>query len=160
MNVLIENIEPEQDLLLDSESMPPQAFLLHPSSVNEMARERESLFVTALSLAGRMTATLFTSPNLEDELKDAIRFLKSDEQPPAQKIHVGATAGVDAVPLPEEAIGLSGGGGGAGTLGGACPTAQTVSGECSIGVEPSWRGEGRRKGGERAEKGGRGGVEP
>jgi hypothetical protein len=83
----MENIEPEQDLLLDSEPMPPQAFLLHPSSVNEMERERESLFVTALSLAGRMTATLFSSPILEDDLKDAIRFLKSDEQPPAQKLH-------------------------------------------------------------------------
>ena len=72
-------------------------------------------------------------------------------------VGVGATAGVDAVPLPEEATGVSGGGGGAGTLGGACPTAQTVSGECRIGVEPggsSRRGEGRRKGGE----GGRGEI--
>ncbi len=73
--------------LLDSESMPPPSFLMHPPSDAEMARERESLFDTALSLAGRMTATLFTSPILEDELKDAIRFLKSDEQQPAQKLH-------------------------------------------------------------------------
>ncbi len=81
----MENIEPEQVLLLDSESKPPQTFLLHPSSDDEMARERESLFDTALSLAGRMTVTLFTSQILEDELKNAIRFLKSDEHPPAQK---------------------------------------------------------------------------
>jgi hypothetical protein len=82
LNLLMENIEPEQVLLLDSESMPPQAFLLHPSSDDEMAWERESLFDTALSLAVRMTVTLFTSQILEDELKDAIRFLKSDEHPP------------------------------------------------------------------------------
>ncbi len=64
-------------------------------------------------------------------------------------VGVGATAGVDAAPLPEETDGVSGGSCGAGTLGGACPTAHTVSGECRIGVEPegsSRRGEGRRKG--------------
>ena len=73
-------------------------------------------------------------------------------------VGVGATAGVDAVPLPEEATGVSGGGGGAGTLGGACPTAQTVSGECRIGVEPAYstRGVISKRGG--AEKGRRGAV--
>jgi hypothetical protein len=86
--------------------MPPQIFLLHPSSDDEMARERESLFDTALSLAGRMTVTLFTSLILEDELKDSICFLKSDEHQPAQKLHeklgrinrilVTITAAVDA----------------------------------------------------------------
>jgi hypothetical protein len=52
-----------------------------------MARERESLFDTALSLAGRMTVTLFTSKILKAQLEDAIRFLGSDEHPPAQKLH-------------------------------------------------------------------------
>ncbi len=83
----MENIEPEQVLLLDSESMPPQTFLLHPSPNDEMARKRESLFDTALNLAGRMTVNLLASPILEDELKDAIRFLKSDEHQLAQKLH-------------------------------------------------------------------------
>lgn len=82
----MENIEIET-VLLDSDSMPPQSFLLNPSSDAEMARDRESLFDTALSLAARMTATRFTSPILEDELKDAIRFLKSDEHTPAHKLH-------------------------------------------------------------------------
>ena len=84
----MENIESQfETVLLDSDSMPPQSFLLHPSSDAEMARERESLFDTALSLAGRMTATLFICPILEDQLKDAIRFLTSEEHTPAQKLH-------------------------------------------------------------------------
>jgi hypothetical protein len=67
--------------------MPPQSYLLHPSSDDEMARERELLYDNALSLAGRMTVTHFTSQILEDELKDAIRFLKSNQYTPAQKLH-------------------------------------------------------------------------
>ncbi len=83
----------QEHVLLDSEvsdsiiSMPPPTFLLHPPSDDEMARERESLFDTALSLAGRMTVTLFTSKILKSQHEDAIRFLGSDEHPPAQKLH-------------------------------------------------------------------------
>ena len=81
-----------EDVLLDSDisvpifPMPPPSYLLHPSSDDEMARERELLYDNALSLSLRMTLTHFTSQIAEDELKDAIRFLKSDEQQPAQKL--------------------------------------------------------------------------
>ncbi len=86
-------VNTQQHVLLDSDvsvpifSMPPPTYLLHPSSDDEMARERELLYDNALGLAGRMTVTHFTSQILKDELKDAIRFLKSDEHTPVQKLH-------------------------------------------------------------------------
>jgi hypothetical protein len=89
----MQNCALAQHVHLDSEdsihSMPPQTFLFHPPPDDKMARERGSLVDTAISLAGRMSVTLFTSSCQirEDELKDAIRFLKSDEHPPAQKLH-------------------------------------------------------------------------
>ena len=75
-------------VLLDSESMPPPAFLMHPSSDAEMARERESLYDEAMSLSLRMSVTHFTSQIAEDELKNFIRFLSSEEHTPAQKLHL------------------------------------------------------------------------
>ena len=83
----MENQQDIKQVLLDSESMPPETFLLHTRSGDVMARQRESLYDTALSLAGKMTANLFTSKILEAQLEDAIRFLGSDERPPAQKLH-------------------------------------------------------------------------
>jgi hypothetical protein len=52
-----------------------------------MARERELLYDKALSLSLRMTVTHFTSQIAEDELKNFIRFLSSEEHTPAQKLH-------------------------------------------------------------------------
>jgi hypothetical protein len=52
-----------------------------------MARERESLFDTALCLAAQITAVSYTSKILEAQLEDAVRFLGSDELPPALKLH-------------------------------------------------------------------------
>jgi hypothetical protein len=74
-------------VLLDSESMPLTTFLLHPSSGDVMARQRESLDDTALGLASWITAVSYTSKILEAQLEDAIRFLGSHELPPAPKLH-------------------------------------------------------------------------
>jgi hypothetical protein len=66
--------------------MPLASFLLHPSSGDVMARQRELLYETATTLAGRMTITCFTSKILETQLEDAIRYLASAENLPAQKL--------------------------------------------------------------------------
>ncbi len=52
-----------------------------------MARERESLYDEAVSLSLRMSVTHFTSQIAEDELKNFIRFLSTEEHTPAQKLH-------------------------------------------------------------------------
>jgi hypothetical protein len=71
---------------MDSESMPPETFLLHPPSGDITARQCKLLYDTALSLTGRMTVELLTSKILEAQL-DAIHFLGSDKHPPGQKLH-------------------------------------------------------------------------
>jgi hypothetical protein len=54
-------------------------------------RQRESLYETATTLAGRMTISCFTSKSdskiLETQLEEAIRFFASEENPPAQKLY-------------------------------------------------------------------------
>jgi hypothetical protein len=66
--------------------MPFDSFLLHPSSGDVLARQRESLYATAMNLAAAMSVASWTSRILETQLEDAIRFLASEDTPPAQKL--------------------------------------------------------------------------
>ena len=62
-----------KQVLLDSDSMSPESYLLHPSAEDVMARQRESFYDTALCLAEEMTINRFTSKKLN--LKTLSAFL-------------------------------------------------------------------------------------
>ncbi len=65
--------------------MPLASFLLNPLPGDVLAGQRESLYETATNLAYAMTVSGLTHPRIiESQLEDAIRFLSSDETPPAQ----------------------------------------------------------------------------
>ncbi len=68
-------------------STPFDAFLLQTPSGNELARQRQSLFATAPALAALTARVSCTSEILETELRTADRFLASDEDQPATKLH-------------------------------------------------------------------------
>jgi hypothetical protein len=70
----------------ESENMPFDSFLLHPSSGDVLARQRESLYATAINLAAAISVASWTSRSLETQLEDAIRFLASEDTLPAQKL--------------------------------------------------------------------------
>jgi hypothetical protein len=79
-----------EQVLLDSDSrhsMPLATFLLNPSSGDDMARQRKSLYDTAVGLAARITDVAYTSEILQAELRTAVSFFSSDEQLPAAKLH-------------------------------------------------------------------------
>ncbi len=72
---------------LDSEEdsgIPVDGSLLNAQSGEEMATHCQILCRTAIALAARKAAVSETSRLLEDQLGDALRFLASDESPPAK----------------------------------------------------------------------------
>jgi hypothetical protein len=64
-----------------------QEGLLNAPSGAELAWQRQVLYDDAIALAARIAAVSYSCRILENQLEEAVRFLGSDERPPATQLH-------------------------------------------------------------------------